>query len=221
MWKVRQALFDVTVTMKLRDYQADAVAAVYGHLRAKATNPVVVIPTGGGKTPVIATICRDAVLRWKGRVMVLSHVKELLEQSARHLVEVEPKLAPLVGIYSAGLGSKDSGRPITVAGIQSIYKHGAALGKIDLILVDEAHCCPAEGEGMHRTFLTAARTVNPKIRLVGLTATPFRMKSGPICSPGSIFEEICYEVGIRTLINQGYLCKLTAFSGSLVPDTDS
>ena len=72
---------------------------------------------------------------------------------------------------------------------------------------------------MYRTFLARAKAVNPKIRMIGMTATPFRMKSGPICSEDSIFQEICYEVGIRTLINQGYLCKLTAFSGAGAPDT--
>lgn len=203
--------------MILRDYQKDAVAAVYAHLRSKATNPVVVIPTGGGKTPCIATICRDAVLKWHGRVIVLSHVKELLEQSARHLIELEPSLASRVGVYSAGLGSKDAGRDITVAGIQSVYK--ADLGSYNLAIIDEAHLIPPEGEGMYRTFLQRAREINPKIRMIGMTATPFRMKSGTICSDDSIFQEICYEVGIRQLIADGYLCKLTAFAGAGAPDT--
>ena len=63
--------------MELRDYQQAAVEAVYGHLRERDDNPLVVIPTGGGKTPVIASICRDAVTLWQGRVLVLAHVKEL------------------------------------------------------------------------------------------------------------------------------------------------
>ena len=75
--------------MELRDYQQAAVEAVYGHLRERDDNPLVVIPTGGGKTPVIASICRDAVARWQGRVLVLAHVKELLEQAVQvFLVDV-------------------------------------------------------------------------------------------------------------------------------------
>src|SRR5262249_6747948 len=65
--------------LTLRPYQQDAVAAVYAHLRDRDDNPCVVIPTGGGKTPVMATICKDSVLHWNGRVLIVAHVKELLE----------------------------------------------------------------------------------------------------------------------------------------------
>jgi DNA repair protein RadD len=62
--------------LALRPYQQQAVEAVYRHLREHADNPCVVIPTAGGKTPLMATICRDAVERWQGRVLVLAHVRE-------------------------------------------------------------------------------------------------------------------------------------------------
>ena len=65
--------------LTLRPYQQDAVAAVYAHLRERDDNPCVEIPTGGGKTPVMATICKDAVVAWQGRVLIVAHVKELLE----------------------------------------------------------------------------------------------------------------------------------------------
>ena len=66
--------------MKLRNYQQEALDAVYQHLRTRDDNPCVVLPTGSGKTPIVAQLCRDAVERWNGRVLVLAHVKELLEQ---------------------------------------------------------------------------------------------------------------------------------------------
>ena len=68
--------------MQLRPYQQAAVDAVYNHLRDRDDNPCVVIPTAGGKTPCMATICKDAVTLWQGRVLVLAHVKELLQQAA-------------------------------------------------------------------------------------------------------------------------------------------
>ena len=89
----------------LRPYQGDAVAAVYNHLRTREDNPCVVIPTGGGKTPIIATLCRDAVKQWQGRVLVVSHVKELIEQTADKLQRVCPDVP--VGINSAGLGRRE------------------------------------------------------------------------------------------------------------------
>ena len=54
--------------MELRPYQHEAVQAVYRYLREHDDNPCVVLPTAAGKTPVMATICRDAVIRWNGRV---------------------------------------------------------------------------------------------------------------------------------------------------------
>ena len=121
----------------LRPYQQAAIDAVYAHLASRDDNPCVVIPTGGGKTPVIATICRDAVTRWEGRVLILAHVKELLEQSADKLRAICPEVH--VGLYSAGLKRRDTDEPVLVAGIQSVYRRPYDLGRFDLILVDEAH----------------------------------------------------------------------------------
>ena len=59
--------------MQLRPFQHEAVAAVYDYLRSRDDNPCVVIPTGGGKSVVTATLCRDAVQCWNGRVLVLAH----------------------------------------------------------------------------------------------------------------------------------------------------
>ena len=67
------------LNMNLRPYQQQAVDAVYSHLRERDDNPVVVIPTAGGKTPIAATICKDVVTRWNGRVLILAHVKELVD----------------------------------------------------------------------------------------------------------------------------------------------
>jgi len=200
--------------MELRPYQREAVQAVYEHLRTRDDNPCVVLPTASGKTPCIATICRDAVNLWGGRVVILAHVKELLEQAADKLRAMAPDIP--VGIYSAGLKRKDLGYAVTIAGIQSIYKKACDLGPVDLIIVDEAHLIPAEGEGMYWQFLAEARTVNPNVRVIGLTATPYRMKSGLICSPPpeGILNQICYEIGVRELIVQGYLSPLRTKAGA-------
>lgn len=197
--------------MELRPYQRDAVEAVYGHLRTREDNPCVVIPTAGGKTPVMATICRDAVSLWNGRVLILAHVKELLEQALEKLRDVAPDLP--VGIYSAGLKRRELNYAVTIAGIQSIYTKACDLGPVDLIIVDEAHLIAPDGEGMYRQFISEAKAVNPNVRIIGLTATPFRMKSGSICAPENILNHVCYEVGVRELIVQGYLCPLRTKAG--------
>ena len=204
--------------MELRPYQREAVEAVYRHLRERDDNPCVVIPTAGGKTPLAATICRDAVQLWNGRVLILAHVKELLEQAADKLRAVGPDLP--MGIYSAGLKRRDLGYAVTIAGIQSVYQKAADVGPVDLAIVDEAHLIAPDGEGMYRTFLADLKVINPQMRVIGLTATPFRLKSGLICAPDNILNAICYEIGVRELIVQGYLCPLRTKAGTLKPNTD-
>ena len=204
--------------MQLRLYQREAVDAVYEFLRTRDDNPCVVIPTAGGKTPVMATICRDAVQRWDGRVLILAHVRELLEQAAEKLHVVAPDLP--VGIYSAGLRRRDLGYAVTIAGIQSIYEKACDVGAVDLVIVDEAHLIAPDGEGMYRTFLADAKKINPHLRVIGMTATPFRMKSGTICAPENILNAVCYEIGVRELIVQGYLCPPRTKAGTLKPETE-
>lgn len=205
--------------MELRHYQRDAITAAYSHLRTRDDNPVIVIPTGGGKTPVIATICRDAVQQWGGRVLILAHVKELLEQAHDKLQSVCPDIE--VGLYSAGLKSRQKKQPVIVAGIQSVYKKADQLGKFDLILIDEAHLIPLDGDGMYRQFLADTQVINPHVRCIGLTATPYRLKDGLICDPDHFLNHICYEVGVRELIHNGFLCPLKSKGGQSKVDLSS
>ena len=160
---------------------------------------------------VISQLCRDAVEHWNGRVLVLAHVKELLEQSAETLRKMAPDLD--VGVYSAGLRSRDTDHPVIVAGIQSVYRRACDLDAFDLILVDEAHLLPPDGEGMYQQFLADSKLINPNVRLIGLTATPYRLKSGMLCDPNSLLNHVCFEIGVKELIVQGYLCPLKTKSG--------
>lgn len=197
--------------MELRPYQQACIDAVYNHLQTRGDNPCAVVPTAGGKTPIMASICRDAVARWNGRVLILAHVKELLEQTADKLRAVCPDVP--FGIYSAGLNRRDTSQSAIVAGIQSVFKRACELDAFDLVMVDEAHLIPLEGDGMYRQFLADARIVNPQLRIIGFTATPFRLKSGPICTPDGILNHVCYEIGVRELIVKGYLCPLVTKAG--------
>jgi DNA repair protein RadD len=210
----------------LRDYQQKAIDSVYKYLGEKPGNPCVVLPTGAGKTPVIATICRDAVVAWNGRVLVLAHVKELLQQAADKLRAICPMVK--FGIYSAGLGKRETDAPVIIAGIQSVYDKGATLGRFDLIIVDEAHFIPegkAKGrgtvaellegetsgnEGRYKRLIADLQEINPDLRVIGLTATHYRMTSGAICKPENILNEVCYEIGVKVLINRGFLSRMVS-----------
>ena len=202
----------------LRPYQGDAVEAVYRHLREKDTNPCVVIPTAGGKSLCIAEVAKDAVVKWHGRVLILAHVKELVEQNAGKIKAIQPDLP--VGIYSAGLDSRDIEQPVIVAGIQSIYNKANLFKPFDLVMIDECHLIPPDGEGRYQTFLNAAKERNPNVRLIGWTATPYRTQGGLICKPENLLNEVCYEIGVKELINRGYISNITAKAGKFTPDTD-
>ena len=66
---------------------------------------------------------------------------------------------------------------------------------------------------MYRTFLADMKVINPHVRVIGLTATPFRLKGGLICKPENILNEICYEAGLKEMIQQGYLSPLISRAG--------
>ncbi len=160
--------------MELRYYHQEAVQSAYDYMSSKpGKNPCVVLPTGAGKTLCIAKFCTD-VIGWGGRVLVLAHVKELLEQSAKKISECG---VTDLGVYSAGLGKREKSQGVIVAGIQSVYERGFELAgskPFSLVIVDEAHRIPTEGDGMYRKLLNDLQIASPAIRVVGLTATPFR-----------------------------------------------
>lgn len=200
-----------------RPYQQAALDALNAHLAEKSTNPCVVIPTGGGKSPIMAWALAD----WKRehppfRAIVLAHVKELVRQNAEKMLAVWPE-AP-IGIYSAGLGRKDRGADILFAGIDSVAGRAPDFDPFDVVLVDEAHRIPPAGDGKYRKFIAEARLQNPALRVVGFTATPYRLGVGPICHPDHILHEIAYEANVRELIDDGYLCPLRSKVGQTEAD---
>ena len=197
--------------LELRPYQKEAVEAVYTALRNTDDNPCVEIPTAGGKSLCIAKIATDAVKVWNGQVMILAHVRELLEQNADKIARLCPGIP--VGIYCAGLGRRDTEHPIIVGGIKSVYDKAEMFGRRDLLIIDEAHLVPPDGEGMYRTFLEKMKSINPLVRLIGFTATPYRTGNGAICKPENLLNRICYRAEIKPLIAQGYLSPITSKAG--------
>jgi len=193
--------------MELRDYQAAAISATWEGMRTYAgQNPCIVLPTGAGKSPVIATLCRDAVQNWMGRVMVVTHVKELIEQLKSTIIEWYPGLD--VGVYSAGLNARCVDNQVVIAGIQSAYKRAGEFGRRHLTIIDEAHLIPEHEDGMYRQFLAEMSALNPNHRVVGLTATPYRTGAGEICAPENILNYESYRAEICGLIAGGYLSRL-------------
>ena len=192
----------------LRDYQQRAIDQLYAWFNLnKKGHPCLELPTGSGKSHIIAALCKDAIENWpETRILMLTHVKELIEQNAEKMWQHWPT-APL-GIYSAGLKRKQLDQQITFAGIQSIRNHADKVGYVDLIIIDEAHLVNHRDTGSYRTFIEDLKQFNPDIRVIGLTATPYRLGHGLITDEPALFQDIISPVTIEELIFKGYLAPL-------------
>lgn len=204
--------------MQLRPYQEQALAACWDFLRHREGNPALVLPTGAGKSPLMAAIAQGAVQQWGGRVGVIAHVQELVEQNSAKLRALWPE-APM-GIYAAGLRRRDRFDKIIYAQIQSVAKRAHELGRFDLLLVDEAHRIPLKSEGIYTQFINDCKKFNPDLRVVGLTATPYRLQGQavPVCGPNHVLTDVAYEARIGDLIADGYLSRLINKDGDVSPD---
>ena len=187
--------------MEPRDYQTAAVKDTWRFLCTTQANPLIVAPTGSGKSWLIAMLAAKAATH-QGRILVVAHRKELLQQNAEKL---EQLLEQPVGIYSAGLRRRDVTPDVVVAGVQSVYKKAENLGERHLILVDEAHLIATGENTMYRKLISHF----PRARLVGLTATPYRTGEGYIIGDDHLFDFISHETHIKPLIERGYLCPLS------------
>ena len=194
--------------MKLRDYQQRTLDQLYSWFEKNKTgNPCLVLPTGSGKSHIIAALCKEAIQNWpETKVLMLTHVKELIAQNAEKLRLHWPD-APL-GIYSAGLGMKHLGEAITFGGIQSLRTKSDLIGFADIAIIDECHLISTKDEGGYRTLLGELLEINPKLRVIGLTATPYRLGHGYITENGGLFDALIEPVKLKELIEGGYLAPL-------------
>lgn len=202
--------------MKLRPYQAAALDDLMDWFRSHKTgNPIMVLPTGAGKTHIIAELV--SLAREYGQsVLIVTPSKELCEQDYEKLSAVIDN----VGIVSASVGRKDFDAHCVVATIGSIYKRALDLHYTpQLIIIDECHLVQNSKDGMYRELISSLENFNT--RVIGLTATPFR-GNGVWLTEGdeSIWADIATETKMLDLIRDGYLSRLTSRKGAVTIDTE-
>lgn len=192
----------------LRPYQRDAVDAAISWFRLHATPALIVLPTGAGKSLVIAELARLA----HGRVLVLAHVKELVAQNhAKYQA-----LGLTADIFSAGLKSKESGGKVVFASVQSVARNLSLFQhRFSLLIVDECHRLSDDGASQYQQILHQLTGINPQLRLLGLTATPYRLGKGWIYQyhyhgmvrgdDSALFRDCIYELPLHYMIKHGYL----------------
>jgi len=203
-----------------RQFQTEAVESIWRYFRTKSGNPILALPTGSGKSVVIARFLQSVFAIYPHqKVLILTHRKELIQQNYEKLLTVWP-FAP-AGIYSDGLGQKVYNRAITFAGVASVYRRPEIFGHVDLVIIDEAHLVSPHDNTMYQTFLKALYEVNPYLKIIGLTATPWRLGHGLLTDPivrsngteePSIFSDFCFDItsiqAFNRLIREGFLVPL-------------
>jgi len=193
---------------QLRDYQKQAVKNTVDFFKVDRSPAVVVLPTGAGKSLVIAELARIA----NGRVLVLAHVKELVEQN--HLKYQSYGLEG--GIFSAGLGLKDQDQKVIFGSIQSVARApDHFFQNFSLVIIDECHRVNEEGSTQYQDVVAKLRLHNSRICILGLTATPYRLGlgwiyehsySGEVKSQKKRFFKKCvFDLPLSYMIGNGFL----------------
>lgn len=198
----------------LRPYQQEAVEFALPRLE-KSKDPLLMnIGTGAGKTWIIAEIAK----RWNGKVLVLTLSKELCEQDYEKMKLV---VGDGVGMYSASWNRKEV-ESITIATIQSAYKHPELWNDYSLIIADECDNLPIDG--------MLSSLIDDK-KLIGLTATAyatvgsrkgswFTTKLWPMHkikskTKGWFWKPVEFNISEKTLTEQGYLCPTKIYASPI------
>lgn len=200
--------------MKPYPYQEEAIAALWNYWKENPRGaPIIVAPTGSGKSYIIATIInRISAKHPKFRFIVATHTKEIVSQNSKELQALLPEEP--IGIYSAGLGEKRI-RRITFANIQSLYKKAKEI-ECDMLIIDECHMLSRHSDSMYQKLISGLRDKNYRVRILGLSATPMRMDQGSLIAEGSTFTDIAYDISIRKLIDDGYLSPIVSIAKEAV-----
>ena len=198
----------MTEGFTLRPYQQQAVDTTLAHFRQSDASALLVLPTGAGKSLVIAELARLA----KRKILVVTHVQELVEQNAAKFAA----LGRTPGVFSAGLKQRDNKHQVVFGSIQSVAANlDQFANEYSLLIVDEAHRISDNTDSQYQQLIGHLRGQNPGLKVLGLTATPYRLGYGWIyrrdyrgfvrCEEPRIFEHCIYDLPLRALVKQGYL----------------
>jgi len=193
---------------KLRTYQQTAVDKTIAYFKKKRDPSVIVLPTGAGKSLVIAELSRVA----KGRVLVLAHVKELVEQNHAKYESYDLE----AGVFSAGLNKKDSSQKVIFGSIQSVANaNDSFFEDFTLLIIDECHRVSLEPDSQYAKVITKLREKNKGLCILGLTATPYRLGVGWIYNYSHqgvertleprFFKNCVFELPLEYMIKNKYL----------------
>jgi DNA repair protein RadD len=192
----------------LRPYQQDSVNATLHYFRKSSEPAVLALSTGAGKSLIIAELARLA----RGRVLILAHVKELVEQNHKKYESYQLKAS----IFSAGLGRKESDQQVVFASVQSLVNSLEQFNdEFSLLVIDECHRVPLDENSAYQRVVKHLQKNNNKLKILGLTATPYRLGLGWIyqyhtrgqvrSTEPRFFRDCIFDLPIRFLLDEGFL----------------
>lgn len=194
-----------------RPYQADAIKAAVDFYNGKTKRHAIeILPTGSGKSIVIANIAKGL----EGKTVIFQPSKEILEQNYAKFISYGYRAS----IYSASVGQKRIDK-VTFATIGSVAKKHHLFKEFSNIIIDECHLVNPKG-GMYHDFIKSIEGC----KVLGLTATPYRLTAGmdgamlkflTRTSP-RIFGEVLYTVQNDVLFDSGFLAKLKYYSYNVI-----
>jgi len=211
-------------------FQTDAKKALYERFKGdKNARPIIEMETGSGKSIVLVDLSIDAI-NWNRRVLHLTHSETLVRQNSQALIDCTDSHVNLT-ICCAGLKSYDTTGQVVFASIQTIVKRLKDLRAFDLVIIDECHLISVYDDTSYQKTLTDLLIKNPNCRVVGLTATPYRLKQGwlywavvkrdDIKPTPPFFTDICYKTNTAELISKGYLSMPVTKNTAISADVSS
>jgi len=199
------------MSFKYREYQFEAIEAVFNYFAENTTgHPLIAMPGGSGKAIVIVGILMRLLHFWPDqRALQLVHTKELVGQNHKKFLQ-QWENAP-AGIYCAGLNRKDTAQPVIFGSLGSVRNNIDAFGHRDLVILDEAHALSPDESTGYQKIITRLTEINPNLRVIGLSATIFRLGQGMLTDKG-FFTDVCFDItklaDFNRLIAEGYLSSL-------------
>ena len=196
--------------MPLRYMQREAIDAIFAYWAEEDGNPLVDMATGTGKSITMAQFIKEIIEGWPSmRVFNVAHREELVEGNYAEFIGLAPFAD--AGIFAASLGRREADRQVIFGQIQTVYNKTAEIGHIDALVIDEVHLVPADAETQYGQFIRELLDMNPDMKIVGFSATPYRLDSGRLDEgEGRLFDKVVYTYSITQGIEDGYLAPLSS-----------